>query len=93
MLEPVNLLILDEPTSNLDPQNVALVEKMIKRENETHGTTVVVVTHNVFQAKRVSHRTALILNGRLQEVAETASFFDNPRSEETRRFISGEIVY
>ncbi len=87
------VLILDEPTSNLDPQNVALVEKMIKRENETRGTTVIMVTHNVFQAKRIAHRTALILNGRLQEVADTASFFDNPRSEETRKFISGEIVY
>lgn len=92
ILEP-QVLILDEPTSNLDPQNIALVEKMIQRENEERGTTVVVVTHNIFQAKRLSHRTGLILNGRLQDVSDTASFFDNPRNEETRRFISGEIVY
>ena len=92
ILEP-DVLILDEPTSNLDPQNIALVEKMIEKENEDRGITVVVVTHNIFQAKRLSHRTGLILNGRLQDVSDTASFFDNPRSEETRRFISGEIVY
>lgn len=92
ILEP-DVLILDEPTSNLDPQNIALVEKMIEKENKERGITVVVVTHNIFQAKRLSHRTGLILNGRLQDVSDTASFFDNPRSEETRRFISGEIVY
>ncbi len=92
ILEP-QVLILDEPTSNLDPQNIALVEKMIERDNAERGTTVVVVTHNIFQAKRLSHRTGLILNGRLQDVSDTASFFDNPRNEETRRFISGEIVY
>ena len=92
ILEP-DVLILDEPTSNLDPQNIALVEKMIAKENKERGITVIVVTHNIFQAKRLSHRTGLILNGRLQDVSDTASFFDNPRSEETRRFISGEIVY
>lgn len=87
------VLILDEPTSNLDPQNVGLVERMIRKENEENGTTVVIVTHNVFQAKRLSHRTGLILDGRLLEVSDTASFFENPRTEQARQFVSGEIVY
>lgn len=87
------VLILDEPTASLDPQNVALVERMIKQENETFGTTIIMVTHNIFQAKRISHRTGLVLNGRLQEVCDTPTFFENPRSEEAKKFISGEIVY
>ena len=48
------VLILDEPTASLDPQNVALVEQMIKQENEQFGTTIIMVTHNIFQAKRIS---------------------------------------
>lgn len=87
------VLILDEPTASLDPQNVALVEQMIKQENEQFGTTIIMVTHNIFQAKRISHRTGLVLNGRLQEVSDTQTFFENPRSEEAKMFISGEIVY
>ena len=87
------VLILDEPTASLDPQNVALVERMIKQENEAYGTTIIMVTHNIFQAKRISHRTGLVLNGGLQEVCDTPTFFDNPRSEEAKRFVSGEIVY
>ncbi|MFK7803199.1 MAG: phosphate ABC transporter ATP-binding protein [Anaerolineae bacterium] len=88
-----NVLILDEPTASLDPQNVALVERMIKQENEMFGTTIIMVTHNIFQAKRISHRTGLVLNGRLQEVCDTPTFFENPRSEEAKMFVSGEIVY
>ena len=87
------VLILDEPTASLDPQNVALVEQMIKQENQQFGTTIIMVTHNIFQAKRISHRTGLVLDGRLQEVSDTQTFFENPRTEEAKRFISGEIVY
>ncbi|MFT7587174.1 MAG: tungstate transport system ATP-binding protein [Cellvibrionaceae bacterium] len=87
------VLILDEPTASLDPQNVALVERMIKQENEAYGTTIIMVTHNIFQAKRISHRTGLVLNGRLQEVCDTQTFFENPHSAEAKMFVSGEIVY
>ena len=87
------VLILDEPTASLDPQNVALVERMIRQENEQFGTTIIMVTHNIFQAKRISNRTGLVLNGYLQEVSDTQTFFENPRSEEAKMFISGEIVY
>ena len=87
------VLILDEPTASLDPQNVALVEQMIEQENAQFGTTIIMVTHNIFQAKRISHRTGLVLNSHLQEVSDTQTFFTNPRSEEAKMFVSGEIVY
>ncbi|MEJ5198941.1 MAG: phosphate ABC transporter ATP-binding protein, partial [Anaerolineae bacterium] len=50
------VLLLDEPTANLDPYNVGLIEEIIRRHNREHGTTVVLVTHNVFQARRLAHR-------------------------------------
>jgi tungstate transport system ATP-binding protein len=87
------VLLLDEPTANLDPYNVGLIEQIVASENREHGTTVVLVTHNVFQAHRLAHRTGLILNGRLVELAETAAFFTSPSDPRTAAFVSGEMVY
>jgi tungstate transport system ATP-binding protein len=87
------VLLLDEPTANLDPYNVGLIEQIVRDENRGHGTTVVLVTHNVFQAHRLAHRTGLILNGRLVELADTARFFSSPADPRTAAFVSGEMVY
>lgn len=87
------VLLLDEPTANLDPYNVGLIEQIVRDENVRQGTTVVLVTHNVFQAHRLAHRTGLILNGRLVELSDTASFFGSPADPRTAAFISGEMVY
>lgn len=92
VLDP-EVLVLDEPTSNLDPQNINLIENMICEVNEERGTTVVIVTHNIFQARRLAGRVGLILEGKLVEVSETADFFDNPRRPETAAFVKGDIVY
>ena len=51
ILEPTALL-LDEPTANLDPYNVGMIEQIVRRLNTERGTTIVLVTHNVFQAQR-----------------------------------------
>jgi tungstate transport system ATP-binding protein len=87
------VLLLDEPTANLDPYNVGLIEEIVRSENQGHGTTVVLVTHNVFQAHRLAHRTGLILNGRLVELSDTATFFSSPADPRTAAFVSGEMVY
>jgi tungstate transport system ATP-binding protein len=87
------VLLLDEPTANLDPYNVGLIEQIVRVENRDHGITVVLVTHNVFQAHRLAHRTGLILNGRLVELADTARFFSSPADPRTAAFVSGEMVY
>ncbi|KAA3657234.1 MAG: phosphate ABC transporter ATP-binding protein [Chloroflexi bacterium] len=88
-----DVLLLDEPTANLDPYNVGLMEKIVAEENQQNGTTVVLVTHNVFQAKRLAHRTALLLNGRLVELTDTDTFFTNPVREETAAFVRGDLIY
>lgn len=87
------VLLLDEPTANLDPYNVGLIEQIVRTENRDNETTVVLVTHNVFQAHRLAHRTGLILNGRLVELADTAVFFGSPADPRTAAFVSGEMVY
>ncbi|MBX2997469.1 MAG: phosphate ABC transporter ATP-binding protein [Caldilineaceae bacterium] len=88
-----DVLLLDEPTANLDPYNVGLIEKMVRQINTEHGTTIVLVTHNVFQAKRLAGRAALMLDGRIVEAADVHRFFESPRDERTSAFVRGEMVY
>jgi tungstate transport system ATP-binding protein len=88
-----DVLLLDEPTANLDPYNVGLIESIVREENVQHGITVVLVTHNIFQARRLAHRTALLLSGELVEVAATERFFERPAEARTAAFLRGELVY
>jgi len=88
-----DVLLLDEPTANLDPRNVSLIEDIMRKLNQECGTTLVLVTHNVFQAKRLAHRVALILEGQIVEVADTETFFQNPGDPRTAAFARGEMVY
>jgi len=92
VLQP-NVLILDEPTANLDPYNIGLIEKYVRQANEDGGITAVIVTHNIFQARRLADRVMLLMNGRLVEIADTETFFERPQQPETAAFVSGEIVY
>ncbi|HEY86098.1 MAG TPA: phosphate ABC transporter ATP-binding protein [Chloroflexi bacterium] len=88
-----SVLLLDEPTANLDPYNVKLIEKIIRQANQEQGVSVVLVTHNVFQAKRLAHRTAFLLDGKLIEVSDTPAFFNNPQDPRTAAFARGDMVY
>jgi len=74
VLKP-KLLLLDEPTANLDPKNAAMVEEVIATVNREMKTTVVLATHNMFQAKTLPHRIALISDGRITEVGAPAEIF------------------
>jgi tungstate transport system ATP-binding protein len=92
VLEP-DVLLLDEPTANLDPYNVGLIEDIVEDLNLKQGTTLVLVTHNVFQAKRLAHRVALMLEGQIVEVADVERFFEDPGDPRTAAFVRGEMVY
>jgi tungstate transport system ATP-binding protein len=87
------VLLLDEPTANLDPYNIGLMEEVITEINHQQNTTIVLVTHNIFQAKRLAHRIGLLLGGNFVEIAPTKQFFENPRDPRTRAFVNGEMVY
>jgi tungstate transport system ATP-binding protein len=88
-----DVLLLDEPTANLDPYNVGMIEEIITNLNEQLGTTVLLVTHNIFQAKRLAHRTALMLEGQIIEEADVNTFFESPQDPRTTEFVRGEMIY
>ncbi|KPV49492.1 hypothetical protein SE17_32305, partial [Kouleothrix aurantiaca] len=87
------VLLLDEPTANLDPANVLVIERAIAGLRAAGRTTVVLVTHNLFQARRLADRVALLLDGRLAELAATADFFERPQDPRAAAFVRGEMVY
>ena len=92
VLEP-DILLLDEPTAHLDPASVALIEDRLRRLRQEHGRTVIVATHNIFQARRLADSVALILDGRLVELSPTEQFFTAPNDPRTGAFTRGEMIY
>ena len=92
VLDP-DVLLLDEPTANLDPYNVGLIEDIVARLNRERGISLVLVTHNVFQAKRLAQRVALLLDGQIVEIDDVETFFHSPRDPRTAAFVRGEMVY
>ncbi|MGE5453992.1 MAG: phosphate ABC transporter ATP-binding protein [Methylocystaceae bacterium] len=87
------VLLLDEPTANLDPGSVAQIERLVRRIHEERGVTMVLVTHNFFQAKRLTQQVIFLHQGQLIEQAETTTFFAQPNQELTRDFVSGNLIY
>jgi molybdopterin-binding protein len=69
------LLLLDEPTANLDPKNAGILEEVINTVNRENKTTIVIATHNMFQAKKLPHRIALMDEGKITEVGAPADVF------------------
>jgi phosphate transport system ATP-binding protein len=83
------VLLLDEPTSALDPISTAHIEKLIDELKEDF--TIVIVTHNMQQAARVSDFTAYMYLGDLVEFGDTSSVFTNPKRKETEDYITGRF--
>lgn len=87
------VLLLDEPTANLDPHNVGLIEAIVKSVRADGRTTQVLITHNTFQARRVADRVAMLLDGNVIEIGDSERFFDAPQDPRTAAFVRGEMVY
>lgn len=86
-----DLLLLDEPTANLDPANVATVEDIIRKING-FGATIVIATHNIPQVERLADNILFLLDGRAEDFSDRQSFFSSKR-ELTRAFLEGRMVY
>lgn len=84
-----SLLLMDEPTSALDPISTAKIEELIHQLRSTY--TIVIVTHNMQQAARISDMTAFFYMGRLIEYGKTKDFFTQPQHPETMRYITGRF--
>jgi phosphate transport system ATP-binding protein len=87
-LQP-EVILMDEPCSALDPIATAKIEELIVELKRDY--TVVIVTHNMQQAARVSDFTAFMYLGQLIEYCETACLFENPKSELTEKYITGKF--
>jgi tungstate transport system ATP-binding protein len=90
VLKP-EVLFMDEPTASLDPASTAMIETIVK-EMATHNTKIFFVTHDVAQARRLADEVMFIHRGRLLEHAPFDSFFDHPKTDEARQYLSGHIV-
>ena len=69
------ILLLDEPTVNLDPKNVSIIEEAIQRVNEEKKTTIVLATHNMFQAEAISQQVTLLIDGTVKHVGTNKDVF------------------
>ncbi|MDE5142585.1 phosphate ABC transporter ATP-binding protein PstB [Paenibacillus larvae] len=87
-VEP-EVLLMDEPTSALDPVSTMKVEELTQELKEKY--TIVIVTHNMQQAARISDQTAFFLNGVLVENGETEKIFNNPADQRTEDYIRGRF--
>lgn len=85
------LLLLDEPGAALDPASARAVESAIAAIAAA-GTTVVLATHDLAQAKRLASSVLFLERGRLLEHTSAVEFFASPRSEPARRFLAGELI-
>lgn len=83
------VLLMDESTSALDPISTAKIEELVAQLKEKY--TVIMVTHNMLQALRVSDKTAFFLLGEMVEAGETNDIFTNPRDRRTADYISGRF--
>jgi phosphate transport system ATP-binding protein len=84
-----DVLLLDEPTSSLDPLATESIEALIR--TLVPALTVVIVTHNLGQARRISDRTIFLYQGHLVEHGDTVQVFEHPAKEETASYVSGRF--
>lgn len=87
-VEP-EVLLMDEPTSSLDPQATSRIEELIHSLKD--HVTIVVITHNMQQASRVSDRTAFFYVGSIVETGDTQTLFTNPSEKRTEEYITGRF--
>lgn len=85
-VEP-EIILMDEPCSALDLNNTTKIEQTLKKLCDNY--TIVIVTHNLAQARRIADYTALMLDGQIEEYNETEKLFKSPSKESTKEYISG----
>ncbi|WP_420872905.1 phosphate ABC transporter ATP-binding protein PstB [Neobacillus thermocopriae] len=87
-IEP-DVILMDEPTSALDPISTLKIEELVKELKKEYS--IIIVTHNMQQAARISNKTAFFLNGEVIEFAPTSKIFSNPKDKRTEDYITGRF--
>lgn len=86
------LILLDEPTANLDPLATAILEDMILEENRENNTTIIINTHDQEQALRLSTRVAVMLDGEIRQIGKPEEIMNHPADTETARFVGFQNI-
>lgn len=86
------LLLLDEPTANIDPATTGELERMLRKINQEEGITIIIITHNLSQARRLCRNSALLHNGNLIETGPADLMLREPENTLTKTFINGELL-
>ncbi|MDD1728818.1 MAG: ABC transporter ATP-binding protein [Methanospirillum sp.] len=92
MVTEPDLLLLDEPTANLDPLSTSKIEELIRYYNRKQGTTVIMSSHDLFQGQRMADMIAVMMGGRFIQTDETVKVFSEPCSADVARFIGIQNV-
>ena len=86
------LLMLDEPCASIDTHATLEIERMLLKSNMERHTTIILVTHDLAQARRVAGRIVLLNHGKVVECSEAERFFRHPDRDETKKFIEGKLL-
>ncbi|WP_455369290.1 ATP-binding cassette domain-containing protein [[Eubacterium] cellulosolvens] len=92
IIEP-KILLLDEPTANLDPSNAIIIENVIKKILEKKSCIIIMATHNLHQAKRLSSLIVHLHYGKIIELSKPEKFFKKQDNKITQKFVSGELQF
>ena len=85
------ILFLDEATSSLDPRSVSIIEDLME-EIKLKNVKIILITHDVNQAKRIADDIIFMNNGEIRETGLANDFFSNPQSQEARAFLKGDLI-
>lgn len=86
------VLLLDEPTSNIDNIHVAVIEKVLAKERDKNHTTMIFISHNLAQIKRLCDEVIFMEKGRVVEQGPTDKVLHSPQDPRTRAFVAGELL-
>jgi tungstate transport system ATP-binding protein len=92
MVTDPEILFLDEPTANLDPHSVEMIEETILALNHDSGTTVLVSTHDMLQGQRLAGRIGVLMDGRLPQIGTTLEIFHRPATRTIARFVQVQNI-
>ena len=91
VLEP-EVLLLDEPTANLDPVSTAKIEQLISHVARQHNTTMIMATHDMSQGQQLADRIAVLLDGKIVQTADATCVFRSPKTKEVASFVGVENI-
>ena len=91
VLEP-EVLLLDEPTANLDPISTVKIEQLISYVARQRNTTMIIATHDMSQGQQLADRIGVLLNGRLVQIGNATDIFHSPQNEEVAHFVGMENI-